>query len=216
MAGWYTVKQGDCLASLAVRHGLPDWRAIYNHPQNGPLQQKRPNPNVIAPGDRAYIPDRESQSKDAVVDQRNTYKLARDKTTLRVVVADEDGQPYQQVEYQLTIGEETFTGRTDGEGMVRQVIDAQATSGVLKVMWPDAPLRQCTWQLKLGHLDPASEISGVQARLNNLGYPAGPVDGILGPVTRAAVRAFQDKYQLTVDGDPGPNTQAKLEEVHGS
>lgn len=215
MADWYTVKQGDCLSSLAAQRGLKDWRSIYNHPENAAFQQQRPNPNVTAPGDRVYIPDREALSKSGDVDSRNTYVLARDKTSLRLVVADEDGQPYKQVEYELTIGKDTYQGKTDSSGLVQHLIDAEASSGVLTVRWDGPPARRCTWRLKLGHLDPASEITGIQARLNNLGYKAGPVDGTLGPLTHAAVRAFQEKYQLTVDGDPGPITQAKLEEVHG-
>jgi peptidoglycan hydrolase-like protein with peptidoglycan-binding domain len=31
----------------------------------------------------------------------------------------------------------------------------------------------------------------------------------------AAVKEFQKKHNLTVDGIPGPITQAKLEEIHG-
>jgi len=215
VAGWYTAKQGDCLSSLAAQQGLRNWRAIWDHPENDSFQQKRSNPNVIAPGDRLYLPDRDALFKDGAVDSRNTYVLARDKTTLRIVAADENGQPYQQLDYELTIGDDTRTGKTDDQGMLQQLIDAGATSGVLTLRWPDDPPRKCTWRLKLGHLDPVSDISGVQARLNNLGCNAGPVDGILGPVTRAAVRAFQEKYRLEVDGDPGPITQSKLEEVHG-
>jgi len=59
-------------------------------------------------------------------------------------------------------------------------------------------------------------LTGVQFRLNALGFGAGPVDGIIGPLTRRAVRAFQKAYPpLLVDGIPGPRTQARLAEVCG-
>ncbi len=59
-------------------------------------------------------------------------------------------------------------------------------------------------------------LTGVQYRLNALGFGAGPVDGIMGPLTRKAVIAFQRTYPpLAVDGIPGPRTQAKLCEVCG-
>ena len=58
-------------------------------------------------------------------------------------------------------------------------------------------------------------VKGVQARLSNLGYDPGPIDGIVGPRTRAAVRRFQQEHDLKVDGIAGPNTQAKLDEIYG-
>jgi putative peptidoglycan binding protein len=59
-------------------------------------------------------------------------------------------------------------------------------------------------------------LTGVQFRLNALGFGAGRVDGIMGPRTRQALRAFQKAYPpLLADGIPGPLTQAKLVEVCG-
>jgi hypothetical protein len=59
-------------------------------------------------------------------------------------------------------------------------------------------------------------LTGVQFRLNALGFGAGPVDGILGPKTDRAIRRFQQAYPpLRVDGIPGPKTQAKLVQVCG-
>ncbi len=110
MADWQTVRQGECLSSLAAQHGLPDWRAIYNHPENASFQQKRPNPNVIAPGDRVYIPDRDALFQNGTTDRKNLFVLARDKTSLLIVAADEDGNPYQEYDYKLTVGEDTFRG----------------------------------------------------------------------------------------------------------
>jgi hypothetical protein len=42
----------------------------------------------------------------------------------------------------------------------------------------------------------------------------GAPDGVLGPRTRAAVRAFQAEYQLKEDGIPGPRTRGRLREVY--
>ena len=58
-------------------------------------------------------------------------------------------------------------------------------------------------------------LTGVQYRLNALGFAAGPVDGINGPRTIRAVREFQRTYDLAVDAIPGPITQAKLVELCG-
>lgn len=50
----------------------------------------------------------------------------------------------------------------------------------------------------------------VQNRLKKWGYYKGAVDGINGPQTKAAVKAFQKRYGLTQDGIVGPLTAAKM------
>lgn len=56
-------------------------------------------------------------------------------------------------------------------------------------------------------------VKQLQANLNKLGYNCGAVDGIFGPKTEAAVKAFQKAYSLTVDGIAGPATLGKIEEL---
>jgi membrane-bound lytic murein transglycosylase B len=50
----------------------------------------------------------------------------------------------------------------------------------------------------------------IQSRLNQLGYDAGKPDGVMGPNTRAALRAFQQASGLVADGYPDPDTRARL------
>jgi hypothetical protein len=63
-------------------------------------------------------------------------------------------------------------------------------------------------------------LTGVQWRLNAVGHGAGPVDGLMGPMTRHAVKAFQREqteggHRMGIDGIPGPRTQRRLVEVLG-
>ena len=60
-----------------------------------------------------------------------------------------------------------------------------------------------------------AEVADVQKALIALGYPLPRhgVDGIRGPETSLAVEKFQKDNGLTVDGDPGPATVAKLNDV---
>jgi len=55
-------------------------------------------------------------------------------------------------------------------------------------------------------------LKSVQAILKDMGdpYDPGPVDGVDGPKTQAAVKQFQRDNGLAVDGIAGPNTRAKL------
>lgn len=50
----------------------------------------------------------------------------------------------------------------------------------------------------------------IQRRLTELGYNPGPIDGIVGARTTAAVRAFQKANGLVADGIAGPITRAAL------
>jgi hypothetical protein len=47
-----------------------------------------------------------------------------------------------------------------------------------------------------------SAVMRVQAGLNDLGYNAGPIDGVMGPQTRSAIRTYQRDHGLPVDGRP--------------
>jgi hypothetical protein len=55
-----------------------------------------------------------------------------------------------------------------------------------------------------------NDVKALQNRLVALGYDLGTPDGVFGPNTDHAVRAFQGDKSLTVDGVVGPNTWAKL------
>jgi N-acetyl-anhydromuramyl-L-alanine amidase AmpD len=57
------------------------------------------------------------------------------------------------------------------------------------------------------------EVKKLQENLNRLGFNCGAADGIFGPKTEAAVKAFQKANGLAVDGIVGPATQAKLGEM---
>jgi peptidoglycan hydrolase-like protein with peptidoglycan-binding domain len=59
------------------------------------------------------------------------------------------------------------------------------------------------------------EVADIQKVLVALGYPLPRfgVDGIRGPETSAAVKKFQQANGLAVDGDPGPETVGKLNQI---
>ncbi|MGD8541255.1 MAG: lytic murein transglycosylase [Desulfobacteraceae bacterium] len=53
-------------------------------------------------------------------------------------------------------------------------------------------------------------IGEIQQLLNRLGFEAGAADGLPGPRTRTAIRAFQQKHALPPDGYPEPALLQKL------
>ena len=54
-------------------------------------------------------------------------------------------------------------------------------------------------------------IADIQKRLNDAGYDAGPVDGILGPRTKSAITEYQKAHGLQEDGVPSPALLVHLE-----
>jgi peptidoglycan hydrolase-like protein with peptidoglycan-binding domain len=68
-----------------------------------------------------------------------------------------------------------------------------------------------TNQHPVGQGETGKRVSDLQERLNAGGFkPPLKVDGIFGPKTLAAVRAFQKAHGLKVDGLVGPKTTAAL------
>ncbi len=61
-----------------------------------------------------------------------------------------------------------------------------------------------------GYGSSGQEVRNIQTRLSNWGYYHGEIDGLYGYMTYSAVRDFQAKHGLTVDGIAGPETLAAL------
>jgi N-acetylmuramoyl-L-alanine amidase len=81
-------------------------------------------------------------------------------------------------------------------------------------------LTEARWSLgdRLLRYDPerpmrGDDVTGLQERLHELGYDAGPVDGVFGPETETGLRGFQRDYGLTADGTCGPATLRALRQL---
>lgn len=57
---------------------------------------------------------------------------------------------------------------------------------------------------------PSYQIKQAQTRLSELSYPLGSADGIMGPLTRSAIRDFQDAMELPITGELDDNTYKAL------
>lgn len=78
---------------------------------------------------------------------------------------------------------------------------------VMTAIIASAPVTQAS-TLKVGST--GTEIRMLQSTLQTLNYHVGPVDGIYGSKTKAAVLEFQRDNYLLVDGIVGPQTQQAL------
>src|SRR5438128_2580008 len=103
MATYHKVQQGECLSSIAKTYGFTNYRAIYDHPKNALLKKKRPDPNVLLPGDCLFIPEKQDKQEARGTDRQHHFEVRRPTVLLRLVLRDEEDRPYADASYVLTI-----------------------------------------------------------------------------------------------------------------
>jgi hypothetical protein len=209
-----TIEPGDHLAKIADEHGFADWHTIWDSPENSELKQQR-DPNLLKPGDKLYIPDKQPKTVSAATGSKHSYTLKGKTTRLVLTLNDPLGQPLKNKQVTVTVGNKSPTQMTtDGNGGLKIPIDPSDV---------DAKIETDAFELdmKIGHLDPVDEKSGAVARLRNLGYLDdldGEVDDDGNPTDEAlqfAVELFQAEHQLPVDGSDLDGITAKLKEIYG-
>jgi N-acetylmuramoyl-L-alanine amidase len=171
----------------------------------------RRGPNILLPGDRLTIPPFGIKDVDRPTERLNRFALLGDLVFLRIRVMERD-QPLALKPFTLTVGGLTINDTTGPDGTIEAQIPPTATAGFLRV-GSGEDLFQMT--LKLGALNPVESNTGVQQRLLNLGFNCGPIDGIVGPRTRGAIRNFQGRFGLNVDGKMNAETRNRLKQEHG-
>jgi N-acetylmuramoyl-L-alanine amidase len=212
----HIVVQGEYLSQIAARHGFASVKPIWDHPDNAALKAKRPDPNVLMPGDRIVIPALESKVQSAATGSVASFQLVEESLTLRLRLLGMGDRPLSGRSCVLAVAGGDHPLVTDGRGVIEQPIGASTSTAELTIDDPEGKATKLVVKLDVGHLDPVSEVSGQRERLRNLGYFADPLEGDdPDEVFRTAVEEFQCDHKLSVDGKCGPGTQAKLREVHG-
>jgi len=205
----YTVRQGDCISSIAFKYGLfPD--TIWNDSKNNKLKQDRKDPNVLLPGDEVYIRDKEEKEESCSSEKKHRFKRKGVPERLRIQFMDEEDKPRSNESYTLEIDGDLSESKTDKDGKVEIWIPPNAKKG--KITFPDSGEE---YELELGELDPVTEITGVQARLSNLGFYEGEVDGKMCEELEQAIRDFQENKGLETTGKLDESFRQKLEKVYG-
>lgn len=203
---WHTVAPGEHLTAIADRFGFSDVAAIFNHADNKPLRDKKRDPHILHPGDQLFIPDKTPKEADAATGKIHTFKVKLPSLMMRVIVHGEDDQPLANKPYKLTVDGKEIEGQSGGDGMVEAPILPTTREAKLVIDGHEIPLR-------IGHLDPVEEDSGVLSRLVNLGYDTGG-ETTIGERATAAIRRFQKANGLTEDGALNDATRQKLKEKH--
>lgn len=199
------------MSSIAFEHGF-FWESLWNHADNEALRQARSSPFVLKAGDVVRIPELAPGTVDISTGQR--HKLRRKgvpaKLRVRLLVMN---RPLAGVPYVVEHSGREVTGTTDDDGVVEVYVPPDAPSVILRVGEGD-DLR--IYDITPRALNPADEIDGVQARLANLGYYAGPIHGKLDDATIAAIRHFQHDNDLDPSGAIDEATASALNDAHQS
>jgi hypothetical protein len=207
---YHKVMRGECINSIAKKYGF-FWQDIWNHTNNEKLRQKRKNPNVLLEGDEVFIP--EIKPKTFSLKTGDSYRFMRKgvPTILRLRLV-KLGSPRANLSYTVELDDGTKTsGKTDKEGYLEVAFQPEAKTGKLSI---ETAQGREEYEIKLGELDPANELSGIQQRLSNLGIPC-EITGKLDEFTRAALKKFQEDNKLAITGEPDDATIKKLIIVHG-
>jgi hypothetical protein len=163
---------------------------------------------VLREGDVVKVP-REPRQETIKSGKTHQFRLVGQATILAVQLLDALREPLKNQQYMLRIEGENRYGETDEEGCISEAIPANVKQAQLFV-----GESKTAFEFDLGAVDPISELSGVQARLNNLGYDSGPEDGIMGPRTAAALTAFQLSAELEPTGEVDDKTRDALLKAH--
>ena len=84
----YTVKQGDCISSIAQKHGL-FWDKVWNHPKNSRLKEQRKKPSILYPGDVVFVPDKDKKEESGATEQRHRFRKKGAPAKLRLRIMEE-------------------------------------------------------------------------------------------------------------------------------
>jgi|GEM_PF-790970 len=215
----YSVRQGDTLGRIAWQNGFSDWQSIYNHPDNADLRKKRPNPDILAPGDVVAIPPRKPPVFQLATGREHKLVVKRPKVHLHLLLSNDDDKPIKNARYEIVLAagaKSKLAGTTDGNGVLKKDIPYDEVEVTITAWPPEDPNKQSiSWNLYVGGLDPLDTPSGIQARLESLGFDCGGESGDIGPATEEALRAFRAQEKIDEQDLLGPKTLKALETEYG-
>jgi N-acetylmuramoyl-L-alanine amidase len=208
----HTVTQGDCINSIAAQWGL-FWETIWNDPKNAELAALRQNPNALLPGDKVFVPDKRKKEEGCETTRRHVFRIRGVPVRLNLQILDTGQKPRAGLRYTLVIDGRQVDGVIPEDGRISEIIAPNAKKAKLTLRPADGPVEE--YDMNIGHMNPVTDLTGVQGRLKNLGYYRGQMHGSLDEETAEALREFQASRGLEVTGAPDEATQGALSGLHG-
>lgn len=141
---------------------------------------------------------RHGDTGPAVTDvQQRLIRLIEPELVADGVFGDQTRQAVQRFQRARGLAADGIVGSETWHGLV----EASYQLGD-RLLWHTRPMMR------------GDDVYELQRRLNQLGFDAGPEDGIFGPLAHAAVAEFQRNVGVEVDGVAGPTTVELLRRMH--
>src|SRR5690349_6226728 len=96
----HVVKQGECFATIAQANGVSA-DALYQHPDNADLRKKRPNSNILYPGDEVVVPDHKTKEATVPTGTTHRFRVKVPRYALRLILLDGERTPVAGESYVL-------------------------------------------------------------------------------------------------------------------
>ena len=155
----------------------------------------------------------EQQPREAATETRYNRDVSMEDP--EPVTSPQEWEPRVNVPFVLNIDGTLIEGRTDGDGYIDLPLPAKARRGELKLE-AGTPCEK-RLPVRLGRLNPLSELSGIKQRLVNLGFPFDDIE--TESMTREledTLLIFQEMHGLDITGVADSATRDRLRELHGS
>ena len=152
---------------------------------------------------------------DKLIGQINEAGIETEKfeESIRKVVGDNELD--KLVEQYGSVREAAEEGAISSDVLKKALDGIGLTDADTKIAGFVEGLKEIEGTLRRGNV--GEDVKKLQTALDELGYDLGApvIDGIIGPITEKAIKAFQEANGLVVDGVAGPETLAALEKAGG-
>lgn len=224
---WRTIWEDSANAEIKGKRTNP--HMLFKGDQ---VQVEDGQPAVL--GDQIAVPAKEERADSVDTEKINKFERKVPKLELRLRVFDHEYKACKNWKYRLTSpSNPVLTGDINEDGTIEVELESKGTIEGRLSVWefeteqPDNPSavirdKPVVMKLRIGKLNsmletdlPDEGLTGLQARLHNMGFGLGNIDGKLGDVTKASIKKFQERFAVTpADGEPSEATKTKMDELH--
>lgn len=196
----YVARQGDYMARVAVAIRASS-DEIWEHPKNHALREQSRASNMLHPGDVLHVPDRSSAAQPISLGAANSFRAEIPRVSVSLQL---DGEVFGGRRFEVRDPSGPLHDTADGDGTIR--FEVPTTVSAVDVVFPEI---HRAFDVRVGHVDPPTERSGVAGRLRQLGFLEPDVPGSRHNIA-AALGRFQDAHDLEPTGECDAETLGLL------